>query len=60
VHLDETLWSLARAARRGRPSGTHEGQTAEQDGKSHFGDDQKNIIKLSLFWLLPLHLKMLH
>ena len=40
--------------------GTHEGQTAEQDGKSHFGADQKNIIKLSLFWLLPLDLKILH
>jgi hypothetical protein len=38
----------------------HEGQTAELDGKSYFGADQKNIIKLSLCLLLPLDLKMSH
>ena len=38
----------------------YEGRTAELDSKSYFGARQKYIIKLSLFRLLTLDLKMSH
>jgi hypothetical protein len=38
----------------------NEGRTAELDSKSYFGARQKYIIKLSLFRLLTLDLKMSH